>query len=132
MRNSQGKLIFDDRCGFCQKSAQLLRHLDWFGTIEFVPLGQADELMEQHSISIQTMKDAMHYVSPLGQVASGAEAFCVFGKKIPFLFPIALMLHLPFALRLAERVYSKVAARRHVLSRLLRCDSGQCPTRRGR
>ena len=123
MRTSRGKLIFDDRCGFCRKSVQLLRRLDWFGTIEFVPLGQADELMERHAISSQAMEAAMHHISPLGQVTNGAEAFRVFGKKVPLLFPCALFLHLPFALRLAKVVYGKVAARRHALSRGLRCDS---------
>ena len=123
MRTSRGKLIFDDRCGFCRKSVLLLRRLDWFGAIEFVPLGQAAELMERHAITSQAMETAMHYISPLGQVTNGAEAFRVFGKKVPLLFPCALFLHLPFALRLAKVVYRKVAARRHALSRGLRCDS---------
>ncbi len=123
MRTSRGKLIFDDRCGFCRKSVLLLRRLDWFGAIEFVPLGQAAELMERHAITSQAMETAMHYISPLGQVTNGAEAFRVFGKKVPLLFPCALFLHLPFALPLAKVVYRKVAARRHALSRGLRCDS---------
>ena len=123
MRTSRGKLIFDDRCGFCRKSVLLLRRLDWFGAIEFVPLGQAAELMERHAITSQAMETAMHYISPLGQVTNGAEAFRVFGKKVPLLFPSAMFLHLPFALPLAKVVYRKVAARRHALSRGLRCDS---------
>ena len=123
MASPRGKLIFDDQCGFCRKSIQLLRRLDWFGTIEFVPLGQAAELMERHAITSQAMETAMHYISPLGQVTNGAEAFRVFGKKVPLLFPCALFLHLPFALPLAKVVYRKVAARRHALSRGLRCDS---------
>ena len=123
MRTSRGKLIFDDRCGFCRKSVLLLRRLDWFGAIEFVPLGQAAELMERHAITSQAMETAMHHISPLGQVTSGAEAFRVFGKLIPLLLPCALLLHLPFALPLAKVVYRKVAARRHALSRGLRCDS---------
>ena len=123
MRTSRGKLIFDDRCGFCRKSVLLLRRLHWLGAIEFVPLGQAAELMERHAITSQAMETAMHYISPLGQVTNGAEAFRVFGKKVPLLFPCALFLHLPFALPLAKVVYRKVAARRHALSRGLRCDS---------
>ena len=132
MASPRGKLIFDDRCGFCRKSIQLLRRLDWFGTIEFVPLGQAAELMKRHAITSQAMETAMHYISPLGQVTNGAEAVRVFGKKIPLLFPCALFLHLPFALRLAKVVYGKVAARRHALSRGLRCDSDPCSNNRDR
>ena len=74
----------------------------------------------------------MHHISPLGQVTSGAEAFRVFGKLIPLLLPCALLLHLPFALRLAKVVYRKVAARRHALSRGLRCDSDPCSNNRDR
>ena len=123
MASPRGKLIFDDRCGFCRKSVLLLRRLDWFGAVEFVPLGQAAGLLDRHSISPKAMEAAVHYISPLGQVTNGAEAFRVFGKKVPLLFPCALFLHLPFALRLAKVVYGKVAARRHALSRGLRCDS---------
>jgi len=130
MRTPRGKLIFDDRCGLCQKATQLLLPLDWFGTIELIPLSRATELTKRYSIPIQAMEAAIHYISPLGQVATGAEAFQVFGKKIPLLLPFALVLHLPFALRLAKCVYAKVATRRHVLSRLLRCESSQCSTHR--
>ena len=132
MRTSRGKLIFDDRCGLCRKSVLLLRRLDWFGAVEFVPLGQAAELMKRHAITSQAMETAMHFISPLAQVTNGAEAFRVFGKKIPLLFPCALFLHLPFALRLAKVVYGKVAARRHALSRGLRCDSDPCSINRDR
>ena len=132
MASPRGKLIFDDRCRFCQKSIQLLRRLDWFGTIEFVPLGQAAELMERHAITSQAMETAMHHISPLGQVTSGAEAFRVFGKLIPPLLPCALLLHLPFALRLAEVFYGKGATRRHALSRGMRCDTGHCSINRDR
>ena len=88
--------------------------------------------MKCHAITSQAMETAMHYISPLAQVTNGAEAVRVFGKKIPLLFPCALFLHLPFALRLAKVVYGKVAARRHALSRGLRCDSDPCSDNRDR
>ena len=132
MYASRGKLIFDDRCGFCQKAVRLLRKLDWFGTIEFIPLSQADGLLSQHSISAEAMDAAMHHISPLGQVTAGAEAFHAFGKRIPVLLPLAILLHLPFALLLAKLVYQQVANNRHRLSRVLRCDSARCSAHRDR
>ena len=132
MQASRGKLIFDDRCGFCQKAVGLLRNLDWFGTIEFIPLGQAGGLMSQHSISAEATDAAMHYISPLGQVTAGAEAFHAFGKRIPVLLPLTILLHLPFVLHLAKRVYQQVANNRQRLSRVLRCDSGRCSAHRDR
>ena len=130
MHSPRSKLIFDDRCGLCQKSVLFLRGLDWFKTIDFIPLSQAAELMARHYITAQAMEAAMHHVSLSDQVTNGAHALRVFGMKIPLLFPCALLLYLPFVLRLANRLYTTVASRRQTLSRLLRCDAGQCSIHR--
>ena len=130
MHSPRSKLIFDDRCGLCQKSGLFLRGLDWFKTIDFIPFSQAAELVARHHITAQAMEAAIHHVSLSGQVTNGAHALRVFGMKIPLLFPCALLLYLPFVLRLANRLYTTVASRRQTLSRLLRCDAGQCSIHR--
>ena len=76
------------------------------------------------------MQSKMHYISPCGHVAAGAEAFRAFGKKIPILFPLAVMLHLPFALKLASFIYMKLAVNRYAISRLIKCSSKNCSTHR--
>ena len=130
MQPSQGKLIFDDQCEFCLRSIRQLRKLDWFNAIEFIPLGKAGQIMSKHSITSEAMHAKMHYISPPGKVTAGAEAFRVFGKKIPLLFPSAVMLHLPFALKLASFIYMKLAVNRYVLSRRMKCSSRNCSAHR--
>ena len=130
MHPSQGKLIFDDQCEFCLRSIRLLRQLDWFSTIEFIPLGKAGQIMTRYSITSKAMQAEIHYISPSGYVTAGAKAFRAFGKKIPLLFPSAVMLHLPFALKLASFIYMKIAVNRYALSRLMKCSSKNCSVHR--
>ena len=130
MHPSQGKLIFDDQCEFCLRSIRLLRKLDWLSAIEFIPLGEAGQIMTRYSIPCEAMETKMHYISTCGNVTAGAEAFRAFGKKIPLLFPSAVMLHLPFALSLASFIYMKLAVNRYALSRLMSCSSKNCSVHR--
>ena len=76
------------------------------------------------------MQAEIHYISPSGYVTAGAKAFRAFGKKIPLLFPSAVMLHLPFALKLASFIYMKIAVNRYALSRLMKCSSKNCSVHR--
>ena len=41
MSTAGHQLIYDDVCGFCQRSVRLLRRLDWFRTIDPVPMSAA-------------------------------------------------------------------------------------------
>ena len=125
-----GLLIFDDTCGFCRRGVRLLRWLDWFNTVEPVPLSAAGECMKRHSISRDAMAASMHLVTRDGAVFAGAEAIREFGLRMPLLFPIALLLRLGFALRLAKRGYRFVSANRYRISRQPSCDSGECAPRR--
>ena len=126
MSTAGHQLIYDDGCSFCRRSVLLLRRLDWFNTIEPVPLSAAADLMTKHFISLDAMMAAMHLVTRQGQVYAGAEAVREFGLRLPLLFPLALALRFGFVLRLAKWVYQKIRATRYRISRRHKCESGGC------
>jgi predicted DCC family thiol-disulfide oxidoreductase YuxK len=130
MHPKRGKLIFDDKCEFCIRSIRLLQKLDWFSTIDFIPLGKAAQLMSKYSITAEAMQAKVHHITPSGHVTAGAEAFRKFGKKIPLLFVSAIILHIPLALRLASFLYMKIAMNRYAISRLMKCSSNNCSIHR--
>ncbi len=68
MSTAGHQLIYDDVCGFCQRSVRLLRRVDWFRTIDPVPMSAAADLMARHSISPDAMMSAMHLVTRQGRV----------------------------------------------------------------
>ena len=126
MSTAGHQLIYDDGCGFCQRSVRLLRRLDWFNTIEPIPLSAAADLMARHLISIDAMMSAMHLVTRQGSVYAGAEAVREFGLRMPLLFPLALAMRLGFVLRLAKWVYQKTSANRYRISRRQKCEEEGC------
>ena len=63
MSTAGHQLIYDDVCGFCQRSVRLLRRVDWFRTIDPVPMSAAADLMARHSISPDAMMSAMPLVT---------------------------------------------------------------------
>ena len=126
MNTAGHQLIYDDSCGFCQRSIGLLRRLDWFNTIEPIPMSAADDLMARHFISLDAMMSAMHFVTRQGKVYVGAEAVREFGLRMPLLFPLAVAMRLGFVLRLAKWAYKKTSANRYKIRRGLYCEAGGC------
>ena len=126
MSTAGHQLIYDDSCGFCQRSISLLRRLDWFNTIEPVPMSAAVDLMARHFISLDAMMAAMHLVTRQGKVYAGAEAVREFGLRMPLLFPLAVAMRLGFVLRLAKWAYQKISACRYRISRRQKCEEKGC------
>ena len=126
MSTAGHQLIYDDSCGFCQRSISLLRRLDWFNTIEPVPMSAAVDLMARHFISLDAMMAAMHLVTRQGKVYAGAEAVREFGLRMPLLLPLAVAMRLGFVLRLAKWAYKRTSANRYKISRGLKCKAGGC------
>ena len=126
MSTAGHQLIYDDVCGFCQRSVRLLRRVDWFRTIDPVPMSAAADLMARHSISPDAMMSAMHLVTRQGRVYAGAEAVREFGLRMPLLFPLALAMRLGFVLRLAKWAYQKISANRYRISRRQKGEGEGC------
>ena len=116
-------LIYDGDCEFCRRQVKFIGRRDKHGRIEAVPFQDAE--LDGLGVSRGGAEEAMHLVSPSGEVYRGAEAAREVLRLLPGLAPAAWLFRTPGAMFVAERVYRWVARRRHRFG----CDSPAC--RRG-
>lgn len=113
-------LIYDGDCGFCRRQIALIERHDVGGLLEPVPLQRAD--LQRYGLSREAAEEAMHLVSPGGEIWRGAAAAREILKLVPRGRPLAWIFKLPGAMFVAERVYGWVARRRHRFG----CESAFC------
>ena len=105
-------LIYDGDCAMCARWMVRVRDWDRAGRIETLPL-QSPEVAERFpGISPDALLEAMHFVEPGGRVSRGAEAAERILAVLPLGWGIGWVFHLPFARRVADRVYRWVAGNR--------------------
>jgi predicted DCC family thiol-disulfide oxidoreductase YuxK len=99
--------------------------MDWFGVVEMVPLKDARAAEAAPGITREDLLEAIHCVTPEGEIYRGARAIRFLGMRIPLLIPTGLFLWIPGVIRIAEIVYAFVSKHRLFLSKIFGCK-GAC------
>jgi predicted DCC family thiol-disulfide oxidoreductase YuxK len=117
-------VIFDGECSFCRGQVERLNRWDGAGRLTFLSLHDPavsryvnlthDELMQQ-----------MYIVDQRGGVWGGAAALRYLSRRLPRLWPLAPLLHIPFSMPFWGWLYAQVASRRYRLNRES-CDGHKC------
>ena len=119
-------VIFDGRCGFCQKQVQRLHRWDSRNKLSFLSLHDPEVESIAPQLTYDQMMEQM-YVIPLDrEPLGGASAIRYMSRHLPRLFPVMPFLHIPFSLPIWRMLYKWVARRRYKLSGANNCDSEQC------
>lgn len=113
-------VLFDSDCGFCTRSAGVLRRLDRARRLDLVPLqGAALKDAPPERLLIERL----HVRDAAGAWSAGGAAWLRIAAAVPALRPLAWFAPLPFIRSLVEPVYAVIANNRHRLSRLLGDDA---------
>ncbi|MFT3879921.1 MAG: DUF393 domain-containing protein [Gemmatales bacterium] len=118
-------VLFDGKCGFCQRSVAILKKLDWLKKMQYQDARQIDLLPKTDPpLDPQRLLDEMHLVPPSGHpVYHGFETFRWMAWRLPLCWPIAPFLYLPGVPWLGNKVYLWVAKHRY---QLVPCKDGAC------
>lgn len=121
------RVIYDGGCPFCCRVARRLQRLDWLNRLQWLPAQEAEAEARARGVSAAQLLQALHCFSRQGRIYSGARALRFVGLRLPLLCLPALLLCLPGALAVAEKLYRAVAARRHGWGG---CPKEACPPER--
>ena len=121
-------VLFDSDCGFCTRSAGVLRRLDRARRLDLVPLRATAGLPDAPPERL--LLERMHVRDAAGGWSTGGAAWLRIADVVPALGPLAWFARLPFIRPLVEPVYAVVADHRHRLSRLLGDDACHAGTTR--
>ena len=102
-----------------------LRKLDWSGRLSFISLHDPRVAERYPQLTHEQLMAEMWLVTSDGQKFGGADAMRVLSRRMPALWPLAPLLHVPLAMPLWRAVYGWVARRRYRLAGK-NCDSGSC------
>ena len=108
-------VIYDGNCNFCKAQ---VRRLDWFGKqrLSFVSLHDARVGERFPDLSFDELMEQMYVVTPSGERHGGAEAIKYLSRRLPRLWFLAPLMHIPFSLPVWRYLYRQVAKSRYQIA----------------
>jgi predicted DCC family thiol-disulfide oxidoreductase YuxK len=118
-------VIYDGFCSFCHAQMRMLHRLDLTGRLAFLSLH--DERSNEYlpGMSFEEKMKAIALVDAEGGRYFGAAAFRTLSRRLPLLWWLMPVLHIPGSLGLWQWLYNKVASVRYRFGRR-QCDGGTC------
>ena len=120
-------VIYDGACPFCCGQIDRLRRLDRGGRLAFVP--SQDPLVRERfpDLTAERLQSEMVVVDRHGRRHGGADAVRYLSRRLPRLWWVMPVLHVPGTMPLWRWLYRWVARRRYRLSGSGgRCEEGTC------
>ncbi len=118
-------VIYDGHCRFCTTSVRRLHRLGG-GRLAFLSLHDAEVARRFPDLTHDQLMDEMYVVDKHGKARGGAAAFRYLTRRLPSLWALAPLLHIPLSLGLWKFFYRQVAKRRYLFGKTADCDSGSC------
>jgi len=123
-------LLYDGHCGFCLESIKRLRVLDLFGWVDPLDFHAQPNLSRLHpALTPERCRSEMILVEPNGRLSGGFQAFVQLSVRLPLLWILAPLTHLPGVAWVGTRSYRWIATHRYLLHRNPICTSNHCAVR---
>jgi predicted DCC family thiol-disulfide oxidoreductase YuxK len=121
-------VIYDGHCKFCTSSVQKLARWDTKShQLAFLSLHDPDVQYRFPQLTYDQLMQEMYVVDRRGSIHRGAEAFRYLTTRLPRLYPLAPLLHIPFSLPLWRWAYRQVARRRYrIMGKTHECNGDAC------
>lgn len=125
MKRDRHVLLFDSDCPMCTFQSRSLDWMDWANRVEMIPLKDPRAGEIAPGIGREDLLEAIHCITPDGDIHRGARAIRFLGLRIPLLLPVGLFLWIPGVIFVAEKIYAFVSKHRLFFSRIFGCK-GAC------
>jgi predicted DCC family thiol-disulfide oxidoreductase YuxK len=122
-------VIFDGHCKFC--TGQVERLARWDGTghrLAFLSLHDPEVAKRFPDLTYDQLMEEMYVVDQRGRRHAGAAAFRYLTTKLPRLYVLAPLMHVPFTMPFWRWGYKQIAKHRYLLmgKTTEACDDGTC------
>lgn len=117
-------VLYDGACGFCRKRVANLRWADVSQRLAYTSLHDESVARDFPEVPRARLHEEMVVIDTHGQVRGGATALRYLSRKLPLLWPLAPILHIPGSLPFWNWAYRLVARNRMRLSGT--CEEGTC------
>jgi predicted DCC family thiol-disulfide oxidoreductase YuxK len=117
-------VLYDGKCRFCRGQMGILRRLDRAGRLELVSLHDPRVAHDFPEIPPEDLLQEMFVVDRAGRAHGGVAAWRLLSRRLPLLWPAAILLHLPGSLPLWNWLYRLIARNRYRFAGT--CEEGTC------
>ena len=121
-------VIYDGHCKFCTASVQKLARWDSASRkLAFLSLHDPEVQNRFPQLSYDQLMQEMYLVDHHGKIHRGAEAFRYLTTRLPRLYLLAPLMHIPFSLPFWSWAYRQIARRRYsIMGKTTACDGDAC------
>lgn len=119
-------VIFDGHCRFCTQQVRRLNAWDSRDRLAYMSLHDPEVYRRFPGLTHEQLMQQMYVIDQQGNRYGGATAFRYLTRRLPRLWLLAPLLHMPFSLPLWQWGYKQVAKRRFKMGRTDICDDGAC------
>ncbi|MEZ5328084.1 MAG: DUF393 domain-containing protein [Verrucomicrobiales bacterium] len=114
-------VLYDSDCPLCTFQMRLLTWLDWFHKVDLRPINDPEAAGIAPQLTRADLQEAIHCITPAGEIHRGARALRFLGMRMPALLPMGLFLWFPGVIFFAEKVYMWISRNRLLLSKWFGC-----------
>ncbi len=107
-------VIYDGACRLCRDSARWLHGLDWRGRLTFLPLQDTRVAARYPDLTVTELEKHVYVVDDKGRRHKGAGTVRYLARRLPALWVLAPLLHLPGSMPLWKWLYRRISRRRHL------------------
>lgn len=121
-------VIYDGHCQFCTRQVERLARWDGRGRLAFLSLHDPLVAERYPDLSHDQLMEEMYLIRRDGRRLGGAAAFRYLSRRLPRLWPLAPLMHIPFSLPLWACCYRAVARQRYRWNKKhgRSCDGDSC------
>ena len=119
-------VIYDGHCRICTGQIRRLAAWDWGDRLSYLSLHDPRAAERYPDLTHDALMKEMYIVDRAGRRHPGASAIRYLSRRLPTLWWLAPVLHLPGTLPLWQWLYQQIAKRRYRFGKLADCDGGTC------
>lgn len=117
-------VLYDGECRFCRQRVKNLQAVDLRRELDFVSLHDVRVARDFPELPRDRLLEEMVVIDTAGRARGGATAVRYLSRRLPLMWPLALLLHIPGSLPVWAWLYRLVARNRMRLAGT--CREGTC------
>lgn len=126
-RPDRDVVLFDGHCRFCQAQMRQLRWWDRGGRLDYLSLHEPEVARQWPDLPCDRLLQEMCVIDRQGNRHWGAAAVRYLSRRLPTLWWLAPIMHVPGSMIVWRPLYRFIARHRYRLwGRAAECDDGTC------
>ena len=119
-------VLYDGACPFCRLRVEQLARWDTGQHLAYLSLHDSEVARRWPDLRREQLMQQMFIMTSDSRQLAGVFALRFLSRILWRLWPVAVLLHIPYSAPVWQWLYLQVANRRYTISKYLRCSTDAC------